>query len=80
MPSKLAQKATKLMEAQRGHCAQAIFTTFGEDISGGKVDFDTCMKISAWNLHKGKTLVMGTSAHRYYCPRRADRKRCWCGT
>ena len=47
MPSKLVEKVTKLMEDQKGTCAQAIFTAFGEHLSDGKVDFDTSMKISS---------------------------------
>jgi C_GCAxxG_C_C family probable redox protein len=47
MSSELVDKAKKLMEEQRGHCAQAIFATYGEHLSSGKVDFETCMKISS---------------------------------
>ena len=45
--SNLTDKAKNIMEERRGHCAQAIFATFGEHLSQGKVNFDTCMKISS---------------------------------
>jgi C_GCAxxG_C_C family probable redox protein len=47
MSSDLTEKAKKLMEERRGHCAQALFATYGEHLGSGKVDFDTCMKISS---------------------------------
>jgi C_GCAxxG_C_C family probable redox protein len=47
MPTNLSDKAKKIMDERRGHCAQSIFATYGEHISSGKVDFDTCMKISS---------------------------------
>ncbi|MFW9956223.1 MAG: C-GCAxxG-C-C family protein [Candidatus Thorarchaeota archaeon] len=47
MPTNLSEKAKAIMNEQRGHCAQAIFTTYGEHASSGKVDFNTCMKISS---------------------------------
>ncbi|MFW9802475.1 MAG: C-GCAxxG-C-C family protein [Candidatus Thorarchaeota archaeon] len=47
MASDLSKKATKLMDEQKAHCAQAIFATYGEHLGSGKVDFETCMKISS---------------------------------
>ncbi|MFW9976139.1 MAG: C-GCAxxG-C-C family protein [Candidatus Thorarchaeota archaeon] len=47
MPSDLSNKAKKLMEEQRDHCAQAIFATYAEHLDSGKVDFETSMKISS---------------------------------
>jgi C_GCAxxG_C_C family probable redox protein len=47
MQSNLVDKAKEIMEKREGHCAQAIFAPFGEYLSEGKVDFDTCMKISS---------------------------------
>ncbi len=47
MQSNLVDKAKEIMEERRGHCAQAIFATFGEYLSEGKVNYDTCMKISS---------------------------------
>ena len=47
MPSNPWKKARKIFEEQTGHCAQAIFGAYGEHLGSGKVDFDTCMKISS---------------------------------
>ena len=47
MPSDLAKKATMIMEERKGSCSQAIFATYGEHLTSGKVDYDTCMKIAS---------------------------------
>lgn len=47
MPSNLSDKATKIMQEQRGSCSQAIFATYGEYLGLGKVDYDTFMKIAS---------------------------------
>jgi C_GCAxxG_C_C family probable redox protein len=47
MSSNLTDKAKKIMDERKGHCAQAIFATFGEHLGKEKVDYDTCMKISS---------------------------------
>jgi C_GCAxxG_C_C family probable redox protein len=41
------RQSKKIMDERRGHCAQAIFAPYGEHLRSGKVDFDTCMKISS---------------------------------
>jgi len=46
MTTKHADKAMKLFQEQKAQCAQAIFAAYGEELSQGKVDFDTCMKIA----------------------------------
>jgi C_GCAxxG_C_C family probable redox protein len=43
MPSN-PEKAKTMMQERKGHCAQAVFTTFGERLG---VDYDTCMKIAS---------------------------------
>jgi len=45
--SKLDNSASKMMEELRGNCAQAIFATYGPRLAKGKVDFDSCMKITS---------------------------------
>jgi C_GCAxxG_C_C family probable redox protein len=47
MSTNLTEKAKKIMDERKGSCVQAIFATFGEHLSEGKVDYDTCMKISS---------------------------------
>ena len=47
MSSDLSKKATAIMNEQRGSCSQAIFATYGEHLTSGKVDYDTCMKIAS---------------------------------
>ncbi|MHA2377388.1 MAG: C-GCAxxG-C-C family protein [Candidatus Thorarchaeota archaeon] len=47
MPSNLADSANKIFQEQKGHCSQAIFAAYGEQLGLGKVDFDTCMKIAS---------------------------------
>jgi C_GCAxxG_C_C family probable redox protein len=47
MPSDLLERARRLIEERKGHCAQAVFATYGEHLGSGKVDFETCMKISS---------------------------------
>ena len=45
--TKLYNSASKMMEERRGNCAQAIFATYGPRLAKGKVDFDSCMKITS---------------------------------
>ncbi len=47
MPSNHAETAKRIFQEQKAHCAQAIFSAYGEHLSLGKVDFDTCMKIAS---------------------------------
>ncbi|MHA1910021.1 MAG: C-GCAxxG-C-C family protein [Candidatus Thorarchaeota archaeon] len=47
MPTKLSEAAKKMMQDQKGHCCQAVFTTYAGQFGPGKVDFDTCMKIAS---------------------------------
>jgi len=47
MSESRVEKAGKIMEEQRGSCSQAIFATYGEYVSSGKLDYDTCMKIAS---------------------------------
>jgi C_GCAxxG_C_C family probable redox protein len=47
MSLNLLEKATKIMDERRGSCSQAIFATYGVEVSNGKVDFETCMKIAS---------------------------------
>jgi C_GCAxxG_C_C family probable redox protein len=47
MPSELSKKAIAIMEERRGSCSQAIFSTYGEYLSSGKVDYNTCMNIAS---------------------------------
>jgi C_GCAxxG_C_C family probable redox protein len=47
MPSSLSNKATNVIQERKGSCSQAIFTAYGEHLSLGKVDYDTCMKIAS---------------------------------
>ena len=47
MPSNSAEKAKRIFQEQKAHCAQAIFSAYGEQLNEGKVDFDTCMKIAS---------------------------------
>lgn len=47
MPSELAEKAKEMMQERKGHCAQAIFTTYGGQLGLGKLDFETYMKIAS---------------------------------
>ena len=47
MPSTPLEKAKKIFGEQKAHCSQAIFAAYGEQLGLGKVDFDTCMKISS---------------------------------
>jgi len=46
MPSNPADTAKIIFQERKGHCSQAIFAAFGEQLGLGKVDYDTCMKIS----------------------------------
>jgi len=45
--SEKAKKARKLVQEQKVHCAQAVFTAYGEELSSGQVDYDNLMKISS---------------------------------
>ncbi len=47
MPSNHADTANRIFQEQKAHCAQAIFSAYGEQLSLGKVDSDTCMKIAS---------------------------------
>ena len=47
MASNRVDTAKKMMQEQKGHCCQAIFSAFGEHLSLGKVDYVTSMKISS---------------------------------
>ncbi|MHA1481146.1 MAG: C-GCAxxG-C-C family protein [Candidatus Thorarchaeota archaeon] len=47
MPSTPLEKAKRIFGEQKAHCAQAIFSSYGEQLNLGKVDFDTCIKISS---------------------------------
>ena len=47
MPSTSADKANRIFQKQQAHCAQAIFAAYSEQLSEGKVDFDTAMKIAS---------------------------------
>jgi C_GCAxxG_C_C family probable redox protein len=47
MTSTPSDTANRIFQEQKGHCAQAIFAAYGEHLSLGKVDYDTCMKISS---------------------------------
>ena len=47
MPSSHADNANRIFQEQKAHCAQAIFSVYGEQLSLGKVDFDTSMKIAS---------------------------------
>jgi C_GCAxxG_C_C family probable redox protein len=42
-----AEKAKKMMNDRKGHCAQAVFTAFEEKLGKGKIDFDTMMQVSS---------------------------------
>jgi C_GCAxxG_C_C family probable redox protein len=47
MTSEAAENAKKMMQERRGHCAQAVLTSYGEKASSGKVDYDTLMKVAS---------------------------------
>ncbi|MFW9834917.1 MAG: C-GCAxxG-C-C family protein [Candidatus Thorarchaeota archaeon] len=47
MSSTRVEKAKKIIEEQKGTCSQAIFTTYGEFLSSGSLDFKTCMNIAS---------------------------------
>jgi C_GCAxxG_C_C family probable redox protein len=47
MSSNLSKKATMIMNDQKGSCSQAVFATYGEHLSSGKVDFETGMNIAS---------------------------------
>lgn len=43
----LHDSASKIIKELRGNCAQAIFATYGPHLGLGKVDCDSCMKITS---------------------------------
>jgi len=47
MPSNSADKANKIFQDRKGSCSQAIFAGYCEQISVGKIDSDTGMKIAS---------------------------------
>ncbi len=47
MPSNLSEKASIMMQEQKGSCSQAIFSTYGEHWGLGKVDSEIGMKIAS---------------------------------
>ena len=47
MSSTRVEKAKKIMDEQKGSCSQAIFATYGVQLSSGKLDYDACMKIAS---------------------------------
>ncbi|MFW9793787.1 MAG: C-GCAxxG-C-C family protein [Candidatus Thorarchaeota archaeon] len=47
MASEAVEKAKKMMQEQRGHCAQAVLTSFGEQASSGEIDFDIMMRVAS---------------------------------
>jgi C_GCAxxG_C_C family probable redox protein len=47
MSTNRAETAKKMMQEQKGHCAQAVLTAFGEELSSGKLDYDMLMKIAS---------------------------------
>ncbi len=47
MNSNPADTAKEIFQQQKGHCSQSIFAAYGEHLGLGKVDFDTCMRISS---------------------------------
>jgi C_GCAxxG_C_C family probable redox protein len=36
-----------MMQEQKGHCAQAVLTSLGEQASSGELDYDTLMKVAS---------------------------------
>ncbi|MHA2273546.1 MAG: C-GCAxxG-C-C family protein [Candidatus Hodarchaeales archaeon] len=47
MPSSNVDKANKMMQERKGHCAQSVLTAFGEQAGSGKVDYDALMKLAS---------------------------------
>ncbi|MHA2360216.1 MAG: C-GCAxxG-C-C family protein, partial [Candidatus Thorarchaeota archaeon] len=47
MPTNPAETANKIFQEQKGHCAQAVFSAYAEQLSQGKVDFETGMKTAS---------------------------------
>ena len=45
--AKLHETTSKMMEEQRGNCAQAIFATYGPHLGLHKITSDVCMHITA---------------------------------
>ena len=45
--SNIYETTSKMMEEQRGNCAQAIFATYGPLIGLQKIDCNRCMRITA---------------------------------
>jgi len=47
MSENRVEKASKIMDELRDSCSQAIFATYGEYLSSGRIDYDMCMKIAS---------------------------------
>ncbi|MFW9807068.1 MAG: C-GCAxxG-C-C family protein [Candidatus Thorarchaeota archaeon] len=47
MSTTRVEKAKKIIDEQRGSCSQAIFTTYGEFLSSGSLDYKTCMNLAS---------------------------------
>ena len=47
MTSEAAKRAKKMVQEQRGNCAQSVLTSTGEMVSSGEIDHDTMMKIAS---------------------------------
>lgn len=47
MPSNLSDTLKKYFLEKKVSCSQAIFAAYGERLSLGKVDYDTCLKIAS---------------------------------
>ena len=45
--SKLLEQTSKMIEEQRGNCAQIVFSTFGPHVGVQKIDSDVCMSIAS---------------------------------
>ncbi|OLS22285.1 MAG: hypothetical protein HeimC3_31620 [Candidatus Heimdallarchaeota archaeon LC_3] len=43
----IPETAKKIMLEKSGNCAQAVFGTYVEQLGLGKVDYDTCLKITS---------------------------------
>ncbi len=48
MPSNnYSDTARNMMLEGKGNCAQTVFATYGEQLGLGKIDYDTCLKITS---------------------------------
>jgi C_GCAxxG_C_C family probable redox protein len=47
MPSKPAEIANQLFGEQKYTCSQAVFAAYGEHLSDGKIDQESCIKIAS---------------------------------